>query len=192
MVGLGGSVGRARALAVGLNCYLVIFCMYVFRGFHPTLGGLMVPALIIGPMVSSPCIGRNVRMGFYSYARYKFVLCALCVMIGLRVFSYFYLVLGGAVLPVAVDGRPWFLPCLWGVVWLGSVVYWFCIVYFGVDFIWGDGGSVASSLLVWAILLLFVTNFTQYIVTSSLLFFLFNVILLVVVMILMLYFSQYW
>ena len=137
MVGLGGSVDRARALAVGLNCYLVIFCMYVFRGFHPTLGGAMVPALIIGPMVSSPCIGRNVRMGFYSHARYKFVLCALCVMIGLRVFSYFHLVLGGAVLPVAVDGRPWFLPCLWGVVWLGSVVYWFCIVYFGVDFIWG-------------------------------------------------------
>ena len=55
----------------------------------------------------------------------------------------------------------------------------------------GDGGSVASSLLVWAILL-FVANFTQVIVTSSLLFFLFNVILLVVVMILMLHFSQYW
>ena len=37
MVGLGGSVDRARALAVGLNCYLVIFCMYVFRGFRPHL-----------------------------------------------------------------------------------------------------------------------------------------------------------
>ena len=57
-------------------------------------------------------------------------------------------------------------------VWPGSVVCWFCIVYFGVDFIWGDGGSVASSLLVWAILL-FVTNFTRVIVTSGLLFFLF-------------------
>ena len=38
MVGLGGGVGRARALAVGLSCYLVIFCMYVFRGFRPALG----------------------------------------------------------------------------------------------------------------------------------------------------------
>ena len=118
MVGLGGGVGRARALAVGLSCYLVIFCMYVFRGFRPALG------------------------------------------------------VGGAMLPVAVDGSPWFLPCLCGVVWPGSVVCWFCIVYFGVDFIWEDGGSVASSLLVWAILL-FVTNFTRVIVTSSLLFFLF-------------------
>ena len=57
-------------------------------------------------------------------------------------------------------------------VWPGSVVCWFCIVYFGVDFIWEDGGNVASSLLVWEILL-FVTNFTRVIVTSSLLFFLF-------------------
>ena len=63
MVGLGGSVDRAQALAVGLNCYLVIFCMYVFRGFHPTLGGAVVSALIIGPMVSSPCVGRNVPWG---------------------------------------------------------------------------------------------------------------------------------
>ena len=144
MVGLGGSVDRARALAVGLNCYLVIFCMYVFRGFHPTLGGAMVPALIIGPMVSSPCVGRNVRVGFYSHARYRFVLCALCVMIGLRVFSYFRLVLGGAVLPVAVDGRPWFLLYLWGWCGLGLLCIGFvlCILVLVLF-----GGMVAAWLL---------------------------------------------
>ena len=58
MVGLGSSVGRTLTLTVGLNClhqlpaivrvygssegsylknYLVIFCMYVFRRFHPHL-----------------------------------------------------------------------------------------------------------------------------------------------------------
>ena len=35
------------------------------------------------------------------------VLCALCVMISLCVFSCFRPVLGGAVLPVAMDGSGW-------------------------------------------------------------------------------------
>ena len=50
MVGLGGGVGQARALAVGLSCYLVIFCMYVFRGFRPALGvgGAVLPVAVDG------------------------------------------------------------------------------------------------------------------------------------------------
>ena len=45
-------------------------------------------------------------MEFYSHARYKFMCCALDVMISLCMFSYFHPVLGRAILPVAVDGSP--------------------------------------------------------------------------------------
>ena len=34
-------------------------------------------------------------------------------------------VLGGVVLPLALDGSPWSLSCPWRVVWPGSVVYCF-------------------------------------------------------------------
>ena len=143
MVGLGGSVDRAQALAVGLNCYLVIFCMYVFRGFHPTLGGAVVSALIIGPMVSSPCVGRNVPWGSA-----RMLAASLCCGRG-----------------GALGGRGWVsvvssLSVGGGGGGVGGVCY--VLVLHCVFWCWfylGDGGSVASSRLVWA-MLLFVTNFT--------------------------------
>ena len=51
--------------------------------------------------------GGEYSMGYCSHARYKFVCCVLCVLISLCVFSCFRPVLGGAVLPVAMDGSGW-------------------------------------------------------------------------------------
>ena len=50
-----------------------------------------------------------------------YVLCALYVMTGLCMFSCFHPVLGEAMLPMDVDGSPQLLPCLWRVIWPGSV-----------------------------------------------------------------------
>ena len=80
--------------------------MHVFRRFHPTLGGAILPALIIDPHGLFSVYGGISHGVLLACSLQICVLCALYVMISLCMFSYFHLVLGGAVLPVAVDGSP--------------------------------------------------------------------------------------
>ena len=159
LVGLGNTVKRAPSSAVGLSClhhlaticmvcrsskgsyvkdYLVIFCVYVFRRFHPHLRRGDTP----GAHNWSPWFllrlwggGGRGRGGIFhgillACSLQIWVLCTLYVMISLCMFSYFHPVLGRAVLPVALDGSPQFLPCLWRVMKPGSVVYYFYICVF--------------------------------------------------------------
>ena len=129
MVGLGNSVKGAPTSAVELSClhdsativmvcrsskgsyvkdYLVISCMYIFCRFHPTLDGAILRAFINDARSFFSVYGGKYSKGSYSRACYKFMcfICALYVMIGLCMFSYFHPVLGGAILPMVVHGSP--------------------------------------------------------------------------------------
>ena len=209
MVGLGNSVSRTWTSSVGLKClthlatlvvvhrsskgsylkyYLVIFCMYVFRRFHPQLrrGDTSGAHNLLR-------LRREIFQGSYSRVRYKFMCYVLymfwLVCVGSHIFvrssagQYSWLPWMGLRSFFPVYGR-WYnrsLLCLT-----------FTFVYFSVGFIWKNGSNVVSSLLVRAILP-FVINFSRKLVGLKVCCsFLFDVILLVVVMILMLHFSQYW
>ena len=98
-----------------LKNYLVIFCMYVFRIFHRHLrrgdtrdahnSSLQFLRRLWG--------GGGIFHGILlACSQQIYVLCAFYVMISLCMFSYFHPVLGETMLPMAVDGSPWFLPCL--------------------------------------------------------------------------------
>ena len=101
-------------------------------------------------------------MGYCSHARYKFVCCVLCVLGLVCVYSH-------------VFGRSWagrcsrwrwmglvgFLPCLWRLMWSGSVVYCFyiCVIWcwFCLEGWWwcsffpiGLGNTFFFFFLVWA------------------------------------------
>ena len=138
MVGLGNSVKRFQTSGVGFNClhhlvtiviwmnsersyvkdYLGIFCIYVFRRFRPTLGGAILPALIIGPRSFFTVSGRECSMGSCSRARGKFMCYVLYMLwlVSVCVLMFSSRLGWGAVFPVAVDGSAWFLPCLWRVI----------------------------------------------------------------------------
>ena len=106
MVGLGHSVKRFQTSRVGFNClhhlatiliwmssersYILVFFVYMYSvDFVPTLGGAILPALIIGPRSFFTVSGRECSMGSCSRARGKFMcyvlymlwLVSVCVLI---------------------------------------------------------------------------------------------------------------
>ena len=123
MVGLGNSVSRTWTSSVGLKClahlatilvvhrsskgfylkyYHVIFCMYVFRRFHPHLRRDDT-----SDAHNLLRLWREIFHGILLACSLQiYVLCALYVMISLCGFSYFHPVFGRAILSVAVDGSP--------------------------------------------------------------------------------------
>ena len=120
-----------------LKIILLFFVFMYSVDFIPTLGGAILPALIIDPhgFFSVYGGGGRGRGGIFhgillACSLQIWVLCTLYVMISLCMFSYFHPVLGRAVLPVALDGSSQFLPCLWRVMKPGSVVYYFYICVF--------------------------------------------------------------
>ena len=154
--------------------------------FIPTLGGAILPALIIDPRSLFSVYGGNIsRDPTRVLATDLCVMCFLYVMISLCMFSYFHSVLGRAILPVAMDLPLSFFPVYGGWYVRSLLCIAFTFMYVSVGFIWKNGSNVVSSLLVRAILPFF-TNFAiQSCAHKSSLSFLFDVILLVIVMILM-------
>ena len=147
-----------------LKIILLFFvCMYSID-FIPTLDRAILPAFIIDPCSFLSIYGGGVWGIFQGIllgcSLQIYVLCGLYVMISLCMFSYFHLVLSGAILPVAVDGSRSFFPVYGGWYSRNLLCITFIFVCFSVGFIWKNGSKVVSSLLVRAILL-FVTNFSK-------------------------------